>query len=127
MNNIKDQAIVFECTYEDKKMNQNDGHLNEASAAVKKEIAPFTPDYQDIHISNLVCNGAESAIVIKGLAELPVHDITIDNSTISAINGIDMINATNIKMNNVNIISAKTPSFKLNNVKGIILNGKEIK
>ncbi len=125
MNDIKDQAIVFECTYANNQVGSVDKIA--ASATSIKEIVPFTPDFQDIHISDIVCNGAGTAFEIKGIAQLPVHDITINNATISATDGIVMENASNIKMSNVNIISTKVPAYKLINTKGIILNGKEIK
>lgn len=78
MTDIKDEAIIFECTYIDKKYSVKD---DEKKTTVAKD-APFAPDFSDIHISNVTCRGAKTAISAHGLPGLKcVYDITIDNST----------------------------------------------
>lgn len=78
MTDIKDEAIIFECTYVDKKYSvKEDGQQVDM---VKN--APFAPEFTDIHISNVVCRGTKTAISAHGLPGLKcVHDITIDNCT----------------------------------------------
>lgn len=78
MTDIKGEAIIFECTYVDKKYSVKDDN-NKVSVPAD---APFVPDFSDIHISNIVCRNAKTAISAHGLPGLnTVHDITIDNST----------------------------------------------
>ena len=78
MTDIKDEAITFECTYFDNKVNADKS--KNSTTAVKQ--APFTPEFTDIHINNVVCRGAKTAIKAKGPAGLKcIHGITIDNST----------------------------------------------
>ena len=78
MTDIKDEAIIFECSYIDKKYSvKEDG---QKSAVIKD--APFAPEFTDIHISDVICRGAKTAISAHGLPGLDcVHGITIDNST----------------------------------------------
>lgn len=78
MTDIKDEAIIFECSYIDKKYSvKEDG---QKSAVIKD--APFAPEFTDIHISDVVCRGAKTAISAHGLPGLScIHNITIDNST----------------------------------------------
>lgn len=77
MTDIKDQAIVFECTY------QNRG----VGIAVKDDsemlkAAPFAPNFSDIHISGVVCRGVHTAVAAHGLPSLrTVYDVTVENST----------------------------------------------
>lgn len=78
MTDIKDQAIVFECTYIDKKYSVS----NDKKQAAAVKDAPFAPDFGDIHFSNIVCRNVKTAISAHGLPGLNcLHDITIDNST----------------------------------------------
>lgn len=77
MTDIRGEAITFECTYFDNKVNA--GKKKAANGEVK--AAPFTPDFTDIHIKNIVCRGAKTAIKAKGLAGLDcIHGITVENS-----------------------------------------------
>lgn len=77
MTDIKDEAIVFDCTY------QNRG----VGIAVKDDsemlkAAPYSPNFCNIHISNVTCRGAHTAIGARGIPALPtIYDITIENST----------------------------------------------
>ena len=73
MTDIKDEAIVFETTYFD-----NHVGAKKQQAATTLEYAP---EFQDIHISDIVVNGCETGIAAHG-AEGMVHDITISNSLI---------------------------------------------
>lgn len=78
MTDIKNEAVIFECTYVDR------GYSVKAGVKTAAEIkdVPFAPDFGDIHISNVVCRGAKTAVSAHGLPGLKcVHDITIDSST----------------------------------------------
>lgn len=78
MTDIKGEAIVFECTYVDKKYSVTD----DGNTVSVPQDAPFVPDFSDIHISNVVCRNAATAVSAHGLPGLnTVHDVTIDNST----------------------------------------------
>lgn len=71
MTDIKDEAIIFQCDYAD-------NHVGVKAA--KSTATDFAPEFTDIHISNVVCRGAETAIKAGG-AEGMVHDIEIKNAT----------------------------------------------
>lgn len=79
MTDIKDEAIVFECTYIDKKYSvKEDGK----SATTVAKDAPFVPEFTDIHISNVVCRNVKTAVKAVGL------------DGFNCINGIDVANST---------------------------------
>ena len=61
------------------------------------------PEFKNITVDNVVCNGSEIALKVVGLEELPIHDITITNSKIAATNGISTVNCKNIKLDNVEL------------------------
>ncbi len=94
---IKTGAIIFQTTY-------FDNHVG-----AKKQEAPkstdYAPEFQDIHISDIVVNGCETGISAHG-AEGMVHDITISNATIfynKTAKDIDP--ACKITLNNVNLVT----------------------
>jgi len=96
MNDIKDQAIVFETTYWD-------NHVGATKTEQKK--VEFVPNFQDIHISNVVCRGAKTGISAHGAPGM-IHDITIDNSTIFYTQkDKDIDAACDIKLNNVRFVT----------------------
>ncbi len=79
MNDIKDEAIVFQCDYLDKPA----GRENGKSAQVNDQVLKDVPEFQDIHIQNVICRGCKTGIRASGIEQLDcVHDIHISNSTI---------------------------------------------
>ena len=97
MTDIRDQAVVFQCDYWD-------NHVGAAqqTAAVKRE---FVPNFKDIHISDVVCRGAKTAISAHG-EEGMVHDITISNSTFFYTQkGNDIDSRCNVALSNVNLVT----------------------
>lgn len=76
MTDIKDEAIVFECTYQDKAVGAKIKDDAEMEIA-----APFAPEFCDIHISNVVCRGCHTAISAKGIPNVQtIYDINISDS-----------------------------------------------
>lgn len=76
MTDIKDQAIVFECTYQDRAVGRKVEALNPAEVS-------FAPEFCDIHISNIVCRNAETAISAHGIPGLKcIYDVDIDHCTL---------------------------------------------
>ena len=79
MNDIKDEAIVFQCDYLDRPAG-SDPNAIPTFTDEQKKVAPY---FQDIHISEVVCYGADTAIKAGGILGLNnVKDIEISNSTI---------------------------------------------
>jgi hypothetical protein len=60
-----------------------------------------TPCFRDIHISDIVCNGAARAMFFNGLPEMPVSNINITDCTMTADTGIDLRNSQDITFRNV--------------------------
>jgi polygalacturonase len=78
MNDIANEAIVFQCDY----VNRHAGRDNEAPSYTEEQLR-WKPDFQDIHISRVVCRGCETGIKAGGVKGLDcVHDITLTDCTI---------------------------------------------
>ena len=60
-----------------------------------------TPEFRDIYIHNVYCNGAARAMFFNGLPEMPVSNINITDCTVTADTGIDLRNSQDITFKNV--------------------------
>ena len=103
MNDITDEAIVFQCDYVDRPAGSE-------GKKAKTSGSEFVPEFTDIHISNVVCRGAKTAIKAKGIEGMNcIYDIEIANSTIVYTSkGADIDEATaKVKLSNVNIVEDK--------------------
>ena len=78
MADIAGEAIIFQCDY----VNRHAGD-DGSTPTFTDEERRLAPNFQDIHITNVVCRGAGTAIKASGIKGLScVHDIDISNSTI---------------------------------------------
>lgn len=104
MTDIKDEAVVFQCDYMDRPAGRENPDF--AKPANLKNV----PDFQDIHISNIVCRGCTTGIKAKGTeAAQCVHDIDITNATIIYNKVATDIDAatTQIKLTDVKLVENK--------------------
>lgn len=85
MNDIKGEAVIFSCTYVDKKYKVDD-----PTAAAAQELKPFTPEFSNIVMDGIVCREAETAVKAEGAVFTnpesgeslrSIHGITIRNSS----------------------------------------------
>ncbi len=75
MTDIGGEAIIFETTYLDRP-------AGSPEEGIWKDIEEqFVPDFTDIHISDLVCRGCRTGILVKGTAQT-VHGIEVKDGTI---------------------------------------------
>lgn len=90
MVNIPKFAAIFTMAY--------DGAIDE-SKIIKEDI----PEFKNITLRNISCNGCGQAIQIDGLKQLPIHDITFEHVQITGRNGVKCDMAENINLKDVTI------------------------
>lgn len=104
MTDIRGAAISLQCDY----ANRPAGHdINKEKTPEKLEKVP---EFQDIHIQNIACRGAKTAIYAHGIdGQNCVHDIYISNSTlVYNKTGLDVDDKTaKLKLSNVTIQKEK--------------------
>lgn len=106
MSNIKGEAIIFENTYVNKSVNFM---LNKGTDIDSTKF--FPPDFTDVHISNVVCRGAETGILLRGVPQALIHDITLKNVNIDkAKKPYSSEYAKNIVIENVKV-NGETPKL----------------
>jgi len=117
MRNIVNEAIYFDMYYQTK-----------AAPTLQKAEIPAvndgTPQFRNFYVSNVVCNGAKEAIFVRGLPEMSIKGIHLDNITIKADKGVDLIEAKDITLKNVTLqVADRTKLINVENSTGIILDG----
>jgi hypothetical protein len=84
------------------------GEKREAPKVVVLPVTEATPQFKNFYVSNVVCNGAEKAVFIRGLPEMHIQNIELKNMVIQAKHGIEISEATGIIFKNVEIITQNT-------------------
>jgi polygalacturonase len=100
MTDIVGTAINFNMFYGGK------SPLDEMTGNPEANFPPVTeatPQFRDIHIESVVCRGAQSAIVLEGLPEMPIRDIFLKDVFITSQKGVFVSDAEGIHFNDVRV------------------------
>ena len=99
MDDIKDQALIMSMGY--------NAAIGSEKDVEKQYPEEDVPEFRNIHMSDILCVGAKQAIEICGLAQRPVHDITMERAVIHAKKGVRARFAENISLKDVKIVSTE--------------------
>lgn len=105
MTDIPGNAIDFNMYYGGQAPLDTNGELVECD----RQPAPVdegTPQFRDIHIENVICRGARTAVLLQGLPEMPIRDIYLRNVSITGQTGMIWMDAENIHCDRVDITNS---------------------
>jgi polygalacturonase len=108
MKDIPAEAILFDMYYMAKDPVPLAGDKREAPKVEFQPVTEATPVFKDFIIQNVVCYGAEKGIFIRGLPEMHVKNIVLENMVLQSKKGIECSEATGITFNNIKVISEDT-------------------
>lgn len=108
MKDIVGEAILFDMYYMAKDPVPLSGEKRELPKVEILPVTEATPQFQNFYISNIVCSGAEKAIFVRGIPEMPIKNIFINNAIIQSNKGIDIQEASHIQLKNVAVLSRET-------------------
>jgi hypothetical protein len=77
------------------------------------------PLFRNIHVKNLVCNGTEEAIVIRGLAETAIERVTLEDVVVAAEKGIEITDAKDVVLRGVSVDHEEGPWASITNSQNI--------
>jgi len=103
MKDIVGEAILFDMYYAALDPVPLSGEKRDIPKVVLFPVTEETPVFKDFHISNIVCDGAAKAVFIRGLPELNISNIVLDNLTIKSKTGIDIQEAENIQISRMHL------------------------
>ena len=107
MRDIVHQAVFLDMYYFAKPPSIADVYSGKATVDIPA-VTEATPRFRDIHISNIVCDGAEEGIFVRGLPEMNIRDIQLSDMVLKAAKGVGIIEARSIGLKNIRLITADT-------------------
>jgi polygalacturonase len=123
MKDIVAEAILFDMYYAAQDPVPLTGEKREPPTVEALPVTEATPQFRNIYAKNVVCNGAAKAIFVRGLPEMNVRDIYLENMILQTKEGLDCTEGTNIQLKNVQLLSSITnPVMNIHNSKNIVLD-----
>ena len=123
MKDIIGEAILFDMYYAAQDPVPLAGEKREPPRIEELPVTEETPQFRNIHIRNVICNGAARAIFIRGLPEMNVKNIVLEDMVLQAEEGLDMTEGSHISIKNVKLITKETnPVMNIHNSRHITLN-----
>ena len=107
MRNIGHQAIFLDMYYFAKPPSIADIYAGTAKAEIPP-VTEATPQFRDIHISNVVCDGAEEGIFVRGLPEMNIREIYLENMVLKAAKGAELAEAQQIYLKHIRLVTGIT-------------------
>jgi len=123
MKDIPGDAIIFNLYYEGKSALQAKGT---AAAKESKPVDVTTPEFRDIHISNISCTGAARAMFFNGLPEMPVKGIEIRDCKITAGKGIVLSDCKDISIKNLSLNISEGNPVETSSVENLQMSGTTV-
>jgi polygalacturonase len=109
MKDIAQEAIFFDMYYFVK-------FATDGERDVRPIANEGTPVFRNMEFDNIVCNGAQKGVFVRGLPEMAVQNITMNNLVLQADKGIELIDASGIKLANVQLVTIeKSPVISVEN------------
>jgi len=127
IKNISMRDIVHQAVFLDMYYFSRAPSLAETYGKEQPAIPPVTeatPQFRDIHISNVVCDGAEEGIFVRGLPEMSIKDIYLENMVLKADKGAELTAAEGINLTNIQLVTKGTdPVVYVENSRDLLLKG----
>ncbi len=98
MKDIAQEAIFFDMYYFVKFA--TDGQRDETPT-----VNEGTPIFRNMKFENIVCNGAQKGIFVRGLPEMPVENIIMENVILQTEKGAELIDAKNLQLKNIQLFA----------------------
>jgi polygalacturonase len=90
---------------------------------VPEPVSERTPAFRDFSIRNVVCHGAKRAFELRGLPEMPVERIRLENIRIKATRGAAIDDAKDVTLSGIKLDIAEGPAIQCRNVRGLKMDG----
>lgn len=108
MKDIPAEAILFDMYYMAKDPVVLAGEKREPPTVEFKAVDETTPQFRNFYFRNITCNGAAKGIFVRGIPEMHVKNVLIENAVLQADEGIDIQEASGITLNNITMITKNT-------------------
>ncbi|MDU1904092.1 MAG: glycoside hydrolase family 28 protein [Dysgonomonas sp.] len=126
MFDIATESFLFDLYYGGKSAVEalEDGDQTPVESVVPA-VDETTPVFKNIYVKNLVSRNARRAMFFNGLPEMKIENINVENVTISATKGAELVESQDITFKNVKIVPQEGPALILKNVENVAISGFE--
>ncbi len=121
MVNIATEAIRFNLFYASKSPSEDP--LTGDPVIEEQPVSEATPVFRNMSFKNIVCEGAKKAIMMQGIPEMPVENMTFENMKIRATEGISLNYAKDLIFKNVSLNIEKGNAASIVNSKNVVFDG----
>ena len=108
MKDIPAEAILFDMYYMAKDPVVLSGEKREPPKVETKPVDESTPQFQNFYIRNITCDEAAKGIFVRGIPEMHIKNVLIENAVMNVDEGIDIQEASNITLNNITMMTKNT-------------------
>ena len=84
------------------------------AASEPVRISDDTPIFRDLSLSNITVLGAERAMMVRGLPEMPVQGLSVEGFTAKCDQGLWVSDATRLRLTHLQLEIAEGPLLSLN-------------
>ncbi|HUB26457.1 MAG TPA: glycoside hydrolase family 28 protein [Tepidisphaeraceae bacterium] len=111
MSNITQAAIQFDMFYMSK-------HAPDAP----QPVTDATPIFRNITIRNATCSSAQTAILLRGLPEMPIQNVTLENVDLTADKAGSLMDGKDLTFRNVHIHANSDEQVSVKRVENLVLD-----
>lgn len=123
MTDIPTIAISFNLYYGGRSVSE----MLEAGETENKEkmepVTEETPQFKNISIKDVTVNGALQAVLLQGLPEMNVENVSISNLLMKTDKGFTIVDAKGVTIKNVELITKNNSAIEIYNSKDVTVEG----
>jgi polygalacturonase len=125
MLNIVAEPLLFDLFYGGKSAVEalEDG---DKPSLNRVKVDETTPQFRNIFIDHITCDGADRAMYFNGLPEMNVTNVTLDNVVIRSRRSAEILQSTDVKLSRIRIIPDKGEPLVVRNSTNVMLDGVAI-
>ncbi|HEX5315076.1 MAG TPA: glycosyl hydrolase family 28 protein, partial [Candidatus Kapabacteria bacterium] len=123
MSGILEYAIVFDMFYGVFHAPKIGTTAQADSNMIPEPVTEATPQFRDIHFRHIYCNGAEQAIFVRGLPEMPIENVYLEDMLFKTKKGMECMEARGIHLKNIRFFTTNSaPVIDLQDGRNITLD-----
>lgn len=121
MINIPTFAISFNLYYGGQSVSEMLESGGNTASSKPESVTEETPQFKDIFISDITVNGALQAVLLQGLPEMNLENVSLSKMNITSDYGISIADAKDVKIEDVQLKTIKGKAIEIYNSKNIEL------
>lgn len=123
MINIPTQAISFNLYYAGRDPSEDKDSGDGIRAPKLLPVTEETPQFKDIFIHDVTCNGAYQGIFLQGLPEMKLENVELTNIRMEADYGLICSDANRVRVKNLELKTKYAPVIDLKNSTNVTIDG----